>query len=138
MATSQLRLNRTDSTHQLGGGPTHSRYDTGTNLIAASLRDRGGDPSRYGANVTVSTRVMSVVYPVAGGVGAALTARAVLELARQFVTGKKTPPGRGSGGTALAWTALSWAVGGGVGYATGKKLLRPATVSAAVIQPAQS
>ena len=41
MATSQLRLNRTDSTHQLGGGPTHSRYDTGTNLIAPSLRDPG-------------------------------------------------------------------------------------------------
>ena len=84
--------------------------------------------------------VMSVVYPVAGGVGAALVTHGVLQLARQFVIGKsKTPPGRESGGTALVWTALSWAVAGGVGVYTGKKLVRPATVGSGVsVQPAQS
>ena len=37
------------------------------------------------------------------------------------------------------WTALSWAVAGGVGLYTGKKLVRPAPVGSGVsVQPAQS
>ena len=90
--------------------------------------------------MTVSTKVISAVYPVAGGVGAAL-ADARRAGGRSAVRGRedKTPSGRGSGGTALVWTALSWAVAGGVGVYTGKKLVRPATVSSGVsVQPAQS
>jgi len=84
--------------------------------------------------------VMSAVYPLAGGVGAALATHGVLQGARQFVVGKsKTPSGRESGGTALVWTALSWAVAGAVGVYTGKKLVRPVTVGSGVsVQPAQS
>ena len=84
--------------------------------------------------------VISAVYPVAGGVGAALATRGVLQTARTFVVGKsKTPSGRESGGTALVWTALSWAVAGAVGVYTGKKLVRPATVGSGLsVQPAQS
>ena len=84
--------------------------------------------------------VISAVYPVAGGVGAALATRGVLQTARTFVVGKsKTPSGRGSGRTALVWNGLSWAVAGAVGVYTGKKLVRPATVGSGVsIQPAQS
>jgi hypothetical protein len=75
--------------------------------------------------VTVATKVMAAVYPVAGGTGAALATRAALEAGHRFVLGKtKTPSGRGSGGTALVWTALSWAVPAGVGIYTGKKLIR--------------
>lgn len=83
---------------------------------------------------------MSAVYPVAGGVGAALTSKAVLETARRFVVGaNKTPPGRASGGTALVWTALSWAVAGVVGLYAGKKLIRhPPVSSSTAVQPAQS
>ncbi|HEU4545991.1 MAG TPA: hypothetical protein VFR88_06840 [Microlunatus sp.] len=90
--------------------------------------------------MTISTNVLSAVYPVAGGLGATLTARAVLESARRFVVGKsKTPSGRGSGRTALVWNGLSWAIAGAVGVYTGKKLVRPATVGSGVsIQPAQS
>ncbi|HEY5783557.1 MAG TPA: hypothetical protein VIT65_02160 [Microlunatus sp.] len=90
--------------------------------------------------MTVSTKVISLVYPVAGGFGAALVAQKVLEAARRFVVGKtNTPSGRGSGGTALVWTVLSWAVAGGVGLYTGNKLVRPAPVSSGTsVQPAQS
>jgi hypothetical protein len=89
--------------------------------------------------VTVATEAISLVYPVAGGVGAALTTRAVLELARRFVVGNsETPSSRSRGGTAL-WTALSWAVPLGVGYYAGRKLVRPKPAgSAGVLQPAQS
>ena len=88
----------------------------------------------------MSTNVLSAVYPVAGGLGAAFTARALLESARWFVVGKsKTPSGRGSGRTALVWNGLSLAVAGAVGVYTGKKLVRPATVGSGVsVQPAQS
>ena len=90
--------------------------------------------------MTVSTKVISAVYPVAGGLGAAFTARAVLDAARRFVVGKnKTPSGRGSGGTALVWTALRWTVTGAVGVYTGRKLVRSAPVRSGVsVQPAQS
>ena len=88
----------------------------------------------------MATEAISLVYPVAGGAGAALTTRAVLQLARRFVVGKsETPSGRSRGGTALVWTAISWAVPIGVGLYTGKKLVRPARVdSVGTIQPAQS
>jgi hypothetical protein len=89
---------------------------------------------RYGAPVTVATKVLSVAYPVAGGAGAALTTRALLESARRFVLGSRTPSGRKGGGTALVWTALSWAVSGSVGLYTGRKLVRQSVV----VQPAQS
>lgn len=88
----------------------------------------------------MSTIVISAVYPVAGGLGAALVTRGVLETARRFVVGKnKTPSGRGSGGTALVWNALSLAVAAGVGLSTGRKLVRPSPGGSGVsIQPAQS
>ena len=88
----------------------------------------------------MATEAISLVYPVAGGVGAALTTRAVLQLARRFVVGKsETPSSRSRGGTALVWTALSWAVPLGVGFYAGRKLVRPKPVgSAGVLQPAQS
>lgn len=75
-----------------------------------------------------------MVYPVAGGAGTALTTRALLEAARRFVVGSKTPSGREDGGTALVWTALSWTVSVGVGFYTGKKLIRKSVIA----QPAQS
>lgn len=84
--------------------------------------------------MTVATKVLSVAYPVAGGAGAALTTRALLQSARRFVLGSRTPPGRGGGGTALVWTALSWAVAAGVGLYTGRKLVRKPVA----LQPAQS
>ncbi len=88
----------------------------------------------------MSTRVIRAVYPVAGGAGAALVARSVLQTARRFVVGSnETPSGRGSGGTALVWTALSWAVAGGVGVYAGRKLVRATPVRSGVVaQPAQS
>jgi hypothetical protein len=90
--------------------------------------------------VTVSTKVISVVYPVAGGLGAVFVTHKVLEAARRFVVGKTTTPSdRRSGWTALAWTALSWAAAGGVGFYAGKKLVRPELISTDVsVQPAQS
>lgn len=88
----------------------------------------------------MATEAISLVYPVAGGAGAALAARAVLQLARRFVVGKsETPPDRLRGGTALVWTAFSWAVPIGVGLYTGTKLVRPKRVGpAGTLQPAQS
>ncbi len=90
--------------------------------------------------MTVSSRVLRAVYPVAGGAGAGLVTRAVLQAARQLVVGGNvTPPGRSGGGTALVWTAVSWAVSGGVGVYAGKKLVRPTPVTSVVAtQPAQS
>ncbi len=90
--------------------------------------------------MTVSSRAIRAVYPVAGGAGAALVTRSVLQAARQFVVGGNgTPSGREGGGTALVWTVLSWAVAGGVGLYTGKKLVRVAPVRpGVVVQPAQS
>ncbi|HEY5978965.1 MAG TPA: hypothetical protein VIT41_04950 [Microlunatus sp.] len=88
--------------------------------------------------MTVSTIVISAVYPVAGGLGAALTTRAVLETARRFVVGRNKTPSGGDR-TAMVWNALSLAVAGGVGLYTGKKLMRPDPVRSGVaIQPAQS
>jgi hypothetical protein len=86
------------------------------------------------SRVTVATKVISAVYPVLGGVGAALTTRGALLAARRFVVGNsRTPSGRGSGGTALVWTALSWAVPAGVGLYTGRMLIRPASVGTASV-----
>ncbi len=86
----------------------------------------------------MSARALRAVYPVAGGAGVALVTRAVLETARRFVVGSsRTPSGRGGGGTALVWTALSWAVAGGVGFYTGRKLVRATPVRVGT-QPAQS
>lgn len=84
--------------------------------------------------MTVASKVISVAYPVLGGAGAALTVRLGLGAAHRFVVGSRTPSGRRSGKTALAWTALSWAVPVGVGLYTGKKLVRSPTA----LQPAQS
>jgi hypothetical protein len=91
------------------------------------------------SRVTVATKVISAVYPVAGGAAAALSTQAALQAARRFVVGNsKTPSGRGRGGTAV-WTALRWAVSVGVGLYVRKKLLRPVSDRAAIeVQPAQS
>ena len=81
----------------------------------------------------MATKVLSVAYPVAGGVGATLTTRGLLGSARRFVLGSTTPSGR-EGGTAWGWTALSWAVSAAVGLYTGRRLLR----ASGTAQPAQS
>jgi hypothetical protein len=89
----------------------------------------------------VATEAISLVYPVAGGAGATLAARAVLQLARRYVIGtNETPPGRSRGGTAFLWTAFSWVVPIGVGLYTGSKLVRakPSGSAGTVLQPAQS
>lgn len=94
-----------------------------------------GTPATTG---TISTRVIRALYPAVGGAGAALVTEAVLQTARRFVVGRSTTPsGRRGGGTALVWTALSWAVAGGVGVYTGKKLVRATPVRLGA-QPAQS
>ncbi|HEU5485189.1 MAG TPA: hypothetical protein VFU98_09795 [Microlunatus sp.] len=85
--------------------------------------------------MTVATKVLSTVYPVAAGAGAALGARAVLEMARRVVLGKnETPSDRDGGGTALVWTILSWVVSVGFGIYAGKSVV----AKSAAIQPAQS
>lgn len=94
--------------------------------------------SAPGTTGTISTTVLRALYPAVGGAGAALVTEAVLQTARRFVVGdNKTPSGRRGGGTALVWTALSWAVAGGVGVYTGKKLVRATPVRLGT-QPAQS
>jgi hypothetical protein len=83
----------------------------------------------------MATKVLSAVYPVAAGAGAALGVRAVLETARRFVLGKNgTPSDRDGGGTASVWTALSWVVSVGAGVYAGRSLM----AKSASIQPAQS
>ena len=107
---------------------------TGTPAIT-SAQGSSGAPGTAG---TISTRVIRTLYPAVGGSGAALVTRALLQTARRFVVGKnKAPSGRGGGGTALVWTALSWAVAGGVGVCTGRKLVRATPVRRGT-QPAQS
>lgn len=83
--------------------------------------------------MTLARKVLSTIYPVAGGATAGLTTKALLSAGRRFVVpGSRTPSDRGSGGTALVWTALSWAVSAGVGVCAGRKLVRK------TVQPAQS
>lgn len=88
----------------------------------------------------MATKVISMVYPVAGGMAAALTTAALLQAAGRFVVGdSNTPSGREDGGTALVWTALRWGVSVGVGLYAGDKLIRPiADGSMPAVQPAQS
>lgn len=83
----------------------------------------------------MTSKVITAVYPVAGGAVAALTTKELLQLGRRFVVGNSTTPsGRRGGGTAWVWTALSWAVSAGVGLYAGKKLVRKSVA----VQPAQS
>ena len=77
------------------------------------------------SNTTVATKVISMVYPVAGGAGAALATRAGLQVARRFVVGSSRTPSGPEGRTALVWSAFSWAVSAGVGLYAGKQLVRP-------------
>ncbi|MDN5760844.1 MAG: hypothetical protein L0H41_00805 [Microlunatus sp.] len=75
--------------------------------------------------MTVSTKVISTLYPVVGGAVTALVTRGVLVAARRFVVGTVTPPPDQDGGTAGGWKLLSWAVSGGVGFLVGRQLIRP-------------
>lgn len=91
--------------------------------------------------MTVSTKVLSIVFPVVVGSAAAVAGRALLAGARRFVVGERnTPPDGSSGGAAWVWTGVSWVAAGGIGVYVGKAVRAPSTVVGVrpAGQPAQS